>query len=70
VWALHVLSTLYPQDEIFARDYVPPKPIRAAPVVQEVAMPNNAMYEGLGHIFANRKRARKGTLSQLLSHED
>jgi hypothetical protein len=25
LWALHVLSTWYPQDEIFERGYVPPK---------------------------------------------
>lgn len=69
-WALIVLATLSPNDEIFARAYVPPIVKRNSAKLQDVSMPQEGMFDGLENIFDNKRRNKKGTISQLMSRDD
>jgi hypothetical protein len=69
-WALIAIATLNPNEDIFARDYVPPAINKKGPLVGEVVIPDDPMFEGMESIFAGRKRGKKGMTSALLSRDE
>ena len=64
-WMLLVLATLSPDDEIFAKGYMPPQRARKESIA-EVALPDDPVFDGLDDVFAGRKRGKKaaGSLFQ------
>lgn len=69
MWILIALSTLEPNDEVFHRTYVPPVVKRSGVPVVEAVMPEDGFFDGLEHVFAGKKRSKKGTLAQLMSKD-
>ena len=54
---LHLLSTIDPDNRLFAKDYVPPKPpAKTKNVTQDMILDNSGFFDGLPLAKPSRKR--------------
>ena len=68
-WMLLVLATLSPDDEIFAKGYMPPQRSRKE-TIADVALPDDPVFEGLDDVFAGRKRGKKAATNLFQTRDE